>query len=117
MANEIKQKAAQDIVSAWNRVAGISGVIDQGQPKMQDFYNDLEVTRVALVKQMLAKTVNDGLISQLAAAEGSKRAVAMTMLHKKYELSRTDKIRSGINTAKEIVNNKGLLTMLLKDSK
>lgn len=109
--SDIKQTAKQEISNSWDKIIGYLPV--DNPIILKELLSDLQKTRDNLKVLMGQKDPIYSDITKEAAKEASQRAVATTLAHKRYELSRTEKIKAGVNTAKALVNQDGILDVIL----
>ena len=113
--SDIKQTASTEISNAWDKIIGHLPV--DNPIVIKDLLADLNKTRDNIKVLMGQKEPVYADITKEAAKEAAQRAIATSLVHKQYELSRTEKIKAGVNTAKALVNQDGILDVILQDSK
>lgn len=113
--SDIKQTASTEIVNSWDKIIGHLPV--DNPIILKELLDDLNKTRDNLKVLMGQKEPVYSDITKEAAKEATQRALATSLIHKQYELSRTEKIKAGVNTAKALVNKDGILDVILQSSK
>jgi len=112
----IHDQAVTEITDAWRKVTVSGTTPKESFPNVKDFADDLSKDRDNILKEISNKKQNYSKIALTAATEANKRALAASMIHCQYELSRTAKLRAAINIAKGIITDNGLLDILINSN-
>lgn len=112
----IHEQAVTEVTDAWRKVTVSSTTPKESFPNVKDFADDLSKDRDNILKEISNKKQNYTKIASTAATEANKRALAASMIHCQYELSRKEKLRAAINIAKAVVTENGLLDILINSN-